>query len=866
MKKLAALIFLLVSIYGISFADGCGGWGQPACGGGGTTFNGGTVTTGITAPSLSATYGITAASATIPLLQGSVGISTPATSGYSFTVNGSYDIKVTTYTMRSHTPTNSSNLNTVGHLYRARDRILVTAYGDDYHANLATYKIGPSTISLLGSVTVNGTNDQGQGNFNPAEIAWVTDNLIMVGLGYTIRTTTHTVHLVSISSVAAPTNVEFLDSTDLYKHLPFKTAPGQDSIGWRSLPHSVDTQGNYIAMGFGAWGGPVVSSDVVRIFDKSDPLRWRYVAGEEITQIPNGEYVNGVYFHGNLLIITCEASAGSDIFFFDISQLGSGGGIKFIRQVNNTVCGEIRGVDFDENVAYFSDWDNATIALDISDPAASIVMLSSAPLQSGSFYCKRVAPYVLFGNETTLGVTGDTSINFEVMYWPDPTVTPVSVFKLFGRTKAIPDVIVDGSHVLLQETGAAGLIYDITLPKAVIPAAEIGSAKVSILKVTGDTNLQGSLKVDNAAEVGYGGLMSYGPGSFVGGVAVSTGPGGYVCHDIGPVTTLPTAGYHECDHLWLTTDHRIYKATATVTGAGCWIPVGSNLATATVSTATVTNQLNIGNVTAAPLPNSILTVSGSTPTFFEGLDVQNMSNGVYASGDITVTGDLGGNTSYYVNLGFNSSKYSDGTFTITGATSAYLYTNGGDLAVGAGTANNLKLFAGGTLAANEAVRVTPTSTTVLGAGGLKVNYGVIAGSATIPTFLNPTTFTSSMTITSAGGLGLTYGIYATTGVFTSSVTVGTAATDLFTVKGSTIVVRTGYGVSFSTDTTSVPLMQVDINRVNYGCSSTAIRNTITPLRAGGTCYDSTGFAMCVATGTTSSTWALMAAPTSPCAH
>ena len=59
--------------------------------------------------------------------------------------------------------------------------------------------------------------------------------------------------------------------------------------------------------------------------------------------------------------------------------------------------------------------------------------------------------------------------------------------------------------------------------------------------------------------------------SVVGGVRVSTSATSvFKCLDVGAVEALPTTTYTECDQVWLTSDHTLYRATETVVGAYSW--------------------------------------------------------------------------------------------------------------------------------------------------------------------------------------------------------------------------------------------------------------------------------------------------------
>lgn len=83
----------------------------------------------------------------------------------------------------------------------------------------------------------------------------------------------------------------------------------------------------------------------------------------------------------------------------------------------------------------------------------------------------------------------------------------------------------------------------------------------------------------------------------------------------------------------------------------------------------------------------------------------NKSNGTSASSDFVATADTGTDSTNYIDMGINSSTYSDAAYTIGGALSGYIYTNGGTLTIGTQSAQALIFHTNGTLAANERMRI-----------------------------------------------------------------------------------------------------------------------------------------------------------------
>jgi len=154
----------------------------------------------------------------------------------------------------------------------------------------------------------------------------------------------------------------------------------------------------------------------------------------------------------------------------------------------------------------------------------------------------------------------------------------------------------------------------------------------------------------------------------------------------------------------------------------------------------INDSLGIG--TTAGNPPYRLTVSGVGATITQGLanaiadftssvngyaqlNVRNSLSGTNASGDIVVTTNTGNDTSNFIDLGINNTGFTTTSWTINGALDGYLYTSDGNLSIGAASSSKyLSLFAGGTLAENEQVRVT---TTGVGIGTTNVTSKLTVG-------------------------------------------------------------------------------------------------------------------------------------------
>lgn len=115
-------------------------------------------------------------------------------------------------------------------------------------------------------------------------------------------------------------------------------------------------------------------------------------------------------------------------------------------------------------------------------------------------------------------------------------------------------------------------------------------------------------------------------------------------------------------------------------------------------------------------PEKLLVDAGTTSSFnvisgkgsinnYLQLNIQNRNTGGAASSDIVATADNGTESVNFVDLGINSSGYSN-SGVLGGANRAYLYTTGNDFAIGNSTATkDLLFFTGGTATTNERMRI-----------------------------------------------------------------------------------------------------------------------------------------------------------------
>lgn len=207
----------------------------------------------------------------------------------------------------------------------------------------------------------------------------------------------------------------------------------------------------------------------------------------------------------------------------------------------------------------------------------------------------------------------------------------------------------------------------------------------------------------------------------------------------------------------------VTAATITATGATGFVGNGSNLTgipstgsivgvyaplagatfTGVVNASTITISLNAAS-NPGTFPYSPLMIFGNANTYLQEV-LQNLSNGNNASGDIIITGDLGNDSAFYLDMGVNSSKFSQAGQSVEASSSTFLTSSDADLVLWAGTNG------GANAAASETV-ILGSSNPVTG------NRAAVFSSSTVSIF-PPVTFSTTvyagvaLSTQAAGGAG-----------------------------------------------------------------------------------------------------------------
>jgi hypothetical protein len=254
-----------------------------------------------------------------------------------------------------------------------------------------------------------------------------------------------------------------------------------------------------------------------------------------------------------------------------------------------------------------------------------------------------------------------------------------------------------------------------------------------------------------------------------------------------------------------------------------------NISGVTAITGNLVIGTNSSNATAKlqVIDNNATTIliTGEVAEFAHNLNsyaqihMRNASAGTNASGDIVVTSDVGDDFNNFVDLGINSSGYSQPSFwTINQALDAYLYAGSQNLSIGvANTGKSINFFTGGTLAANERVRITQ---------GLSVGTTTDPGAGAVLA-------TSSIKSSSASaGVGYTTGA----GGAVTQLTSKTTAVTLNAICGQITTVNTslaaGAEAAFTLNNTAIEANDVVIVNIKSGATAGAYLVSVGAVAAG----------------------------------
>ena len=108
---------------------------------------------------------------------------------------------------------------------------------------------------------------------------------------------------------------------------------------------------------------------------------------------------------------------------------------------------------------------------------------------------------------------------------------------------------------------------------------------------------------------------------------------------------------------------------------------------------------------------------------FTMISHQNFSNGASASADLMLFND--NNLESFLDIGINSSNYSNSFFSITDPNGSYIIASNSSISIGTDVAKFIKFFANGTLANNEVMRITPGANVAIGTTVADAKFKVV---------------------------------------------------------------------------------------------------------------------------------------------
>lgn len=141
------------------------------------------------------------------------------------------------------------------------------------------------------------------------------------------------------------------------------------------------------------------------------------------------------------------------------------------------------------------------------------------------------------------------------------------------------------------------------------------------------------------------------------------------------------------------------------------------------------------------LTNCVIDATSTTNSYSQ-INVRNSNNGANASGDYVITANNGTDSTNFVDLGLNSSGFTTSTWTINGANDGYLYASDGNFSVGVAGSKFLSFFTGGTLAANERLRIDSSGRVGIGST-IPTSILTVTGDARVSGVVTATSFVGS---------------------------------------------------------------------------------------------------------------------------
>ena len=231
-------------------------------------------------------------------------------------------------------------------------------------------------------------------------------------------------------------------------------------------------------------------------------------------------------------------------------------------------------------------------------------------------------------------------------------------------------------------------------------------------------------------------------------------------------------------------------------------------------------------------------VGKGTINSFMQLNIQNRSSGSVASSDLVATADNGNDTTNFIDMGINSSGFSNTTFpVVSGVNNAYLYSTGNDFVIGNATGGkSLRFFTGGYATTSERMRIDGSGNVGIGTTAaqapLDVNVNFKAGAKgtvekNIVSFA--TTLSTTAIAAGTGGTIILGGVVTYSAIATDvTVTIPSAANYLTSTQATVAVspafdLPSGVSIAYARLTSS---SQVKIRFMNASTTAQSISGTL----------------------------------------
>jgi len=353
---------------------------------------------------------------------------------------------------------------------------------------------------------------------------------------------------------------------------------------------------------------------------------------------------------------------------------------------------------------------------------------------------------------------------------------------------SVNDFNISGSNITFTTAPAAGLTFSGTLLGVGVPIDYANSGNVQ----------QRQSYTATAGQTSFTFTPGYNPGYldvYRNGVRLLSGSDYTATSGTGFALTVPAQlndeieaiGYKVASLVDATGNFINLKATGISTLATTFIDANLSVGvgySVGIGTNNPPYHLTVTEVGASPTPALSYCIADFTNNIngYSQVNIRNASTAANASGDLVITTDNGTDTTNYIDLGINNSSFSNGSWTINGALDGYLYSSNQNFSIGVAFPDRyLSFFAGGTLAADEKMRVTDN--------GVGIGTTVVTTALTVVGVVSATSFVGSLTGNATSATNA-QGLTGTPNITVGNVTGSAATFTNLTVNGTQTIINT----------------------------------------------------------------------------